>query len=189
MTLQATTWQTVGPYFSIGMKRLYNSEIAHEAMRGERIHVRGRVLDGDLMPIPDALLEIWQADADGNYPRPQNVYEGPLQPPFRAYGRIPTDDEGYFAFSTIKPGPALERDGMKQAPHLVVGLMMRGLLKRLITRIYFPGETLNSTDAILLAVEPARRNTLLLDPDPAAPGTFNWQIHMQGERETVFFDF
>lgn len=179
MRVPATTWQTVGPFFRIGLERLYRCEIADETEPGERITVRGRLLDGDLSSIPDAVFEIWQANAAGEYGR-----DG-----FRGYGRVPTDGHGCFSFSSIKPGVVSGLNGAQQAPHLVVGLMMRGLLKRLVTRMYFPDESLNTTDSVLQSIEPARRKTLLLTSDPLVPGCFTWNIHMQGADETVFFDF
>jgi protocatechuate 3,4-dioxygenase alpha subunit len=188
MRLQATTWQTVGPYFQIGMARLYEADIAGEGVRGQRIQVRCRVLDGDLLPIPDAIIEIWQANADGKYAHPDDTQDKPLEPGFSGYGRIPTDENGCLKFSTIKPGSVPGPDGRPQAPHLLVNLMMRGLLKRLVTRIYFPGEPLNATDPILQFVDPARRATLLLNPVLNQPDVYAWEIHMQGDNETVFFE-
>jgi protocatechuate 3,4-dioxygenase alpha subunit len=188
MSLQATTWQTVGPYFHIGLARLYQADVAGEDVRGQRIQVRCRVLDGDQLPIPDAVVEIWQANADGKYAHPDDSQVKPLEPGFRGYGRIPTDENGFLQFSTIKPGAVPGPDGKPQAPHLLVSLMMRGLLKRLVTRIYFPGEPLNATDPILQLVDPERRATLMLNPVPDQPGVFAWEIHMQGDNETVFFE-
>jgi protocatechuate 3,4-dioxygenase alpha subunit len=188
MSLQTTTWQTVGPYFRIGLARLYESDIAGESVHGQRIFIRGRVLDGNLLTIPDAILEIWQANSYGKYAHPDDQQDKALEPGFRGYGRIPTDDEGNFRFTSIKPGPVPGPDGKEQAPHLLVTLMMRGLLRGLFTRIYFPEEPLNASDAVLQSVDPSRRKTLLLSP-ASEPGHFTWDIHMQGENETVFFEF
>ena len=188
MSLQATTWQTVGPYFHIGLARLYEAEVAGENIRGQRIQVRCRVVDGDLLPIPDAVVEIWQANADGKYAHPDDTQDTPQEPGFRGYGRIPTDENGCLQFSTIKPGAVPGPDGKLQAPHLLVNVMMRGLLKGLVTRMYFADEPLNATDPILLLVDPARRATLLLNPVPGRPDVFAWEIHMQGDHETVFFE-
>ena len=188
MSLQATTWQTVGPYFRIGLARLYESDIYGESVPGQRIYIRGRVFDGDLQPIPDALLEIWQANSYGKYAHPDDQQDKPLEPGFRGFGRIATDDDGRFHFTTIKPGPVPGRGGEEQAPHLLVTLMMRGLLRGLFTRIYFPEEPLNASDPILQSVDPVRQETLLLCPEANDPGHFTWEIHMQGENETVFFE-
>lgn len=189
MRRPATTWQTVGPYFAIGLTRLLQPDIATEAVPGERILVRGRVFDGKGVPIPDALLEIWQANADGIYALQEDAPEKPFDPGFTGFGRVATGQEGQFAFSTIKPGAIPGIGSRMQAPHLAVGLMMRGLLCRLTTRIYFPGELLNESDPILHLVPPARRQTLLLKPPAIHEDFYTWEIHMQGEEETVFFDF
>ncbi len=186
----ATTWQTVGPFFSIGLERLYRADIAGPGVAGERIRIAGRLLDGDYNPIPDAVVEVWQANAHGKYAHPGDTQDKPLEQGFRGFGRIATDDLGEFRFSTVKPGSVLTQSGEPQAPHLVVSLMMRGLLRGLVTRAYFPKEGLNATDPVLQCVPPARRSTLLLSSlvENDVP-TFGWTIHMQGPSETVFFDF
>ncbi|NYF91557.1 protocatechuate 3,4-dioxygenase subunit alpha [Tunturiibacter empetritectus] len=189
MSLQATTWQTVGPFFSIGLGRLTQADIAVPHMQGDHIQVQGRILDSDLRPIPDALLETWQANSHGKYAHPDDRQHMPLDHRFSGYGRIPTDDEGRFQFKTIKPGAVPGPNGRLQAPHLVVGLIMRGLLKGLVTRIYFPDEVLNEGDAILQSIPIARRETLLLRASADQPGFFTWDIHMQGQNETVFLEF
>lgn len=189
MKARASTWQTVGPFFSIGLKPRYVPDIAVPKAAGERIVIAGRVFDGDGTPIPDAVLEIWQANSHGKYAHPEDKQEKPLDSGFQGFGRIPTDDNGAFAITTIKPGSVSGSDGRSQAPHLAVSLMMRGLLRRLTTRIYFPDEALNERDEILQLVEPARRKTLLLIREPERAGHFRWDVHMQGDAETVFFDF
>jgi protocatechuate 3,4-dioxygenase alpha subunit len=189
MSLRATTWQTVGPFFSIGMKSRYLADLAAPEAEGQRIVVQGHVFDGDEAPISDAILEIWQANAHGKYAHPDDREDKPLDPGFLGYGRVPTDAEGRFAFSTIKPGAVGSSSESVQAPHLVVGLMMRGLLRRLVTRMYFRGEPLNEQDEILRRVPTARRATLLMTRDAQKPDVFRWDIHMQGAAETVFFDF
>jgi protocatechuate 3,4-dioxygenase alpha subunit len=189
MKARASTWQTVGPFFSIGLKPRYVTDIAGPNAAGERVVIAGRVFDGDDSPIPDAVLEIWQANTHGRYAHPEDMQEKPLDAGFLGYGRIPTDDNGAFAITTIKPGSVSGPAGLPQAPHLAVSLMMRGLLRRLTTRIYFPNEALNERDEILRLVEPARRKTLLLIREPERVGHFRWDVHMQGEAETVFFEF
>lgn len=168
---------------------MYAYDIAGEGVSGERIRVEGRVLDGDLLPIPDAVVEIWQANAFGKYAHPGDRQDLPLEPGFRGFGRIPTDDDGFFRFTTIKPGPVLDLPDQPQAPHLVVNLMMRGLLRGLVTRAYFEGDPRNASDRILMHVDPARRKTLMLSHSAIDPSQFQWTIHMQGPLETVFFDF
>jgi protocatechuate 3,4-dioxygenase alpha subunit len=187
MSLQATTWQTVGPYFRIGLSPLFVSELASSSVEGPRIAVSGQVLDGAGEPVPDALLEIWQADARGRYAHPDDEQSETIDSGWSGFGRIPTGDDGSFRFTTINPGPVRGAGDALQAPHLLVGLMMRGLLRRLVTRIYFPGEPANESDEILQRVSPERRGTLLLKP--VAEGQYLWDIHMQGKEETVFFEF
>jgi protocatechuate 3,4-dioxygenase, alpha subunit len=189
MTLQSTTWQTVGPYFHIGLERLYANDIAGTNVRGERVIVHGRVIDGAGRPIPDAVIEIWQANSHGKYAHPEDTQDKPLEQSFCGFGRIPTDDNGCFRFTTIKPGPVPGPNDKMQAPHLVVGILMRGLLKGLVTRAYFPDEELLAADPILEFVEPGRRRTLILDRAPQHTNLFHWEIRMQGENESVFFDF
>ena len=104
MSLQATTWQTVGPFFCIGFERLFKADIAGEGVLGERVAVQGRVLDGDGIPIPDAVIEIWQANVHGKYAHPADTQDKPLEQGFAGFGRIPTDETGAFRFTTIKPG-------------------------------------------------------------------------------------
>ena len=186
MSLPATTSQTVGPYFKIGLRWLDRNDLCRGAVSGERVVVRGRVLDGDGVPIPDAILEIWQANAYGKYAHPEDTQDKPLDPGFSGFGRIPTDAEGSFGFTTIKPGPVPGLRGTQQAPHLAVSVFMRGLLKRLTTRMYFPEDARNAADPILSLVDPARRATLIARP--AATGLLEWNVVLQGARETVFFD-
>jgi len=178
MSLQATTWQTVGPYFRIGLEHLNTLRIAPADTPGEQVSVEGRVLDGNGKPVPDAVVEIWQADAKGNYSGASD---------FRGFGRFPTNAEGGFAFSTIKPGAVPGSGGRMQAPHLAVRLMMRGLLKDLVTRMYFPGEDL-AADSVLQLVPEPRRATLIAQRANGFGRAFSWEIKLQGERETVFFD-
>jgi|ERR1039458_733335 protocatechuate 3,4-dioxygenase alpha subunit len=188
MSLQATTSQTVGPYFKIGFEWLYCDSLAGEGVSGSRVTIQGRVLDGDGVPVPDAILEIWQANAHGKYAHPQDTQDKPLEPGFNGYGRVPTSPDGRFRFATIKPGPVPGPGGDLQAPHLLVSVFMRGVLRRLVTRIYFPDEPRNAVDFILNLVEPARRSTLIAKKFAGDPGTMEWNVVLQGTDETVFFD-
>jgi protocatechuate 3,4-dioxygenase, alpha subunit len=188
VSLQATTWQTVGPFFRIGLQWLDNDNLVGEGVSGERVIIQGRVLDADGTPVPDAMLEIWQANAHGKYAHPEDTQAKPLEPGFSGYGRVPTNGEGGFRFTTIKPGPVSGPDGKDQAPHIVVSVFMRGLLTRLITRIYFPDEPRNAADYILNLVEPQRRSTLIARHVNGRPGVLEWNVALQGPDETVFFE-
>lgn len=188
MTLRATTSQTVGPFFTIGLTRMNQSVLAGPGVSGERVTIQGRVVDGDGVPVPDAVIEIWQANAHGKYAHPEDVQDKPIEAGFVGYGRVPTDDGGKFSFTTIKPGAVPGPDGKMQAPHLALSIFMRGLLKRLATRIYFPDEPGNDTDFVLHLVEASRRGTLIARAAAGRPGVLEWNVVMQGEGETVFFD-
>lgn len=189
MSLRGTTWQTVGPYFQIGLDRLSGHDIAGEGVRGERVSIHGRIVDGTGLAIPDAVIEVWQANAAGKYAHPEDAQDKLLEQDFRGFGRFASDDEGNFRFTTIKPGSVPGPDNTDQAPHLVISIVMRGLLRGLITRAYFPHEPQLATDPILQLVHPSRRSTLMLQPSSEHAGLFHWEIRMQGPAETVFFDF
>jgi protocatechuate 3,4-dioxygenase, alpha subunit len=185
--LKQTPSQTVGPYFAYGLTaEQYHypftqiataNLIQDETIKGERISITGKVLDGDGNFIPDAMIEIWQADADGNYKNPN----------FKGFGRVGTgtSTDGSFSFETIMPGSVNEA-----APHISMIVFMRGILTHAYTRMYFSDEfELNKKDEVLKSVDPARRNTLVakrneVDNKPA----YHFDIYMQGEKETVFFD-
>ncbi|HKM66185.1 MAG TPA: protocatechuate 3,4-dioxygenase subunit alpha [Candidatus Acidoferrum sp.] len=188
MSLQATTSQTVGPYFHIGLSWLYVSEIADPGVSGQRVEIAGRVLDADGAGVSDALIEIWQANSQGKYAHPYDPQDKPAEPGFLGYGRIPTDENGRFSFKTIKPGRVPGPDGKLQAPHLVVSVFMRGLLRRLVTRIYFPDEPANAEDFALNLVEGSRRHTLIAKKSGKSDATLEWNVVLQGDEETVFFD-
>jgi protocatechuate 3,4-dioxygenase, alpha subunit len=193
MSLQATTWQTVGPFFKIGLAWLYQSDIAGPSASGDRVTIEGRILDADGQPVPDGILEIWQANSHGKYAHPDDTQDKPLEPGFRGYGRIPTDDQGRFRFTTIKPGRVPGPDGpgaekKLQAPHLVISVFTRGLLRRLITRMYFPDDPANQEDFALNLVEPSRQSTLIAKKVDNRPGALEWNVILQGPNETVFFD-
>jgi protocatechuate 3,4-dioxygenase alpha subunit len=188
MSLQATTSQTVGPYFSIGLTRLKKVDLAGPGVTGERITIVGRVLDGEGKPVPDALIEVWQANSHGKYAHPADDQKKPLEAGFQGYGRIPVDENGRFSFSTVKPGAVPGPDGKQQAPHIAVAVFARGLLRRLVTRIYFPDEPANASDFVLNLVEPARRGTLIPKKIAGQGATLEWNVILQGLEETVFFD-
>jgi protocatechuate 3,4-dioxygenase alpha subunit len=178
MTLHATTSQTVGPYLHIGLTRMTIEDLAPAGVTGERVAIAGRVIDGDGKPVNDALVEFWQAGADGKYGA-----KG-----FRGFGRSATDDEGAFRFRTIKPGRVPGPQDKLQAPHIAVNVFMRGLLKQLVTRIYFPGDPANGEDPVLALVPSKRRGTLIARQASGKPGALQWDVILQGRDETVFFD-
>jgi|SRR5579872_5234640 len=188
MSLQATTSQTVGPFFSIGCTWLNRDDLATAGVSGERVSIEGRVLDGDGQPVPDAILEIWQANAQGKYAHPEDQQNKPVEAEFTGFGRIPTDDDGRFRFSTIKPGAVPGPDGKPQAPHILVSVFARGLLRRLVTRIYFPDEPANEGDFALGLVPAGRRATLIARRIATREGALTWDVRLQGPEETVFFD-
>jgi protocatechuate 3,4-dioxygenase alpha subunit len=186
MKLLPTASQTVGPYLHIGLGWLTIDRIAPPGCPGQHVRLGGRVLDGDGVPVTDALVEIWQADANGRYAHPEDTREVPLTPGFRGFGRVPTDAEGRFRFCTIKPGPIADSQGGFQAPHLLASVFMRGLLKRLVTRVYFPDEPRNGEDQVLRLVPVERRGTLVARA--VASDELEWDIILQGAGETVFFE-
>ena len=188
MSLHATTSQTAGPFFTIGFEWLTIKELAGPGVSGERITLEGKVFDGDGKLVPDAVIEVWQANAQGKYSHPEDKQEKAIEPGFRGFGRIPTDATGSFHFATIKPGRVPGPSGKLQAPHLAITLLMRGLLRHLVTRVYFPDEPSNSEDAVLNLVDPVRRPTLLARKIPGRPGALEWNVVLQGANETVFFD-
>jgi protocatechuate 3,4-dioxygenase alpha subunit len=188
--LVPTPSQTVGPFFHIGLDRPDWADLTSGGPQGERIVIEGRVIDGDGASVPDACLELWQANAVGRYAHPDDTRtDKPLDPNFRGFGRVATDADGRLRFTTIRPGPIPGRGNALQAPHIDVALFARGLLKQLFTRIYFTGDPLNETDPVLLSIDdPGRRETLLATPNGSDAGTWHLDIVMQGENETVFFD-
>ena len=188
--LMSTPSQTVGPFFHLGLDRPEWSDLTAGNPEGERIVIEGRVMDGDGAPVPDAVVEIWQANAAGRYAHPEDPQtDKPLDPNFRGFGRVATDAEGRFHFTTIKPGPVPGRGNSLQAPHINVLLLSRGLLIHLHTRIYFDGEAGNAGDPVLALVPPDRRPTLIASREPGNGNpVYRFDIRLQGDNETVFFD-
>ncbi len=186
--LLTTPSQTVGPFFHIGLDSIAINDLVPGGATDKAIVIAGRVLDGDGQPVIDALVEIWQANERGKYRHPEDTQEKPLQVNFRGYGRIATDANGAFRFRTIKPGRVPGPNGTQQAPHLAINVFMRGLLKHLVTRIYFSDETSNRDDNLLNQVMANRRHTLIAKKTSARDNELEWNIILQGENETVFFD-
>jgi protocatechuate 3,4-dioxygenase alpha subunit len=198
-----TPWQTLGPFFHYalpwkgGADLISGSDLGarpelmpaeHDLLHasgqrgpvaGDLIEIVGRVLDGAGEPLPDALVEIWQADAAGSY-------DGALEPEFPGFGRAATGEDGTFRFRTIRPGRVPGPGNTLQAAHIAVGVLGRGIIKRLVTRLYFEdGEGLED-DPILALVPPGRRSTLIARR--SGEGVWRFDIRLQGEHETVFFD-
>jgi len=187
--LAHTPSQTVGPFFHLGLTGSRAvGRIAAPGVEGERIGLTCQVLDGEGAPVNDALIEIWQADARGQYHHPDDPRSHSGNPEFLGFGRQETDEDGSCSFETIKPGRVPGPNHHLQAPHLNVTIFARGLLKHLTTRVYFSGDPANSDDPILRLVPQERRDTLMAREHPARPGAWQFNIHLSGERETVFFD-
>ncbi len=177
--MSATASQTAGPYWHLidfpEWADLLRSNGPNAAIAGERIAIEGRVADGDGAPCADVMVEIWQADPAGSY-------EGE----FHGYGRCATDQAGRFRFVTLKPGPVPAEGNAFQAPHIAISLFARGLLKQLVTRLYFAGEPLNEQDAVLNAIPAGRRGTVIAQH--AGNGVWRLDLRLQGEGETVFLE-
>jgi protocatechuate 3,4-dioxygenase alpha subunit len=180
MAPPTTPSQTVGPFYAVGLLDVLGPELVDPATPGA-LRIEGLVLDGAGAPVPDGIVEIWQADPDGVYPQPGERARGE----FAGFGRSGTDAEGRFSFVTLKPGRVPGPDGAMQAPHLAVGVFARGLLKRLATRMYFPDEQeANGSDPVLSQLDEAARATLIATEDD---GALRFDVRLQGEGETTFF--
>lgn len=187
MVLKQTPSQTVGPFFSIGLPPGKENMLVNERTAGERIYIEGKVLDGDGEPVPDAMLEIWQADAQGFFNHPADPNQPKADPYFHGFGRSDTVEGGRFWFKTIKPGPIPGPD--QQAPHVNVRLFARGMLIHAVTRLYFSDESANAHDPVLNSVDPERRQTLIAVREESEDlPTYRFDIRLQGDDETVFFD-
>ena len=186
MPLSPTPSQTVGPFFHIGLPDQSAELVSPDDP--DAIRVVGTVFDGEGEQVPDALIEIWQANRAGRYAHPEDTREElALEDGFDGFGRAGTDEEGTFEFTTVKPGVVPGRGGVPQAPHIELSIFARGLLKRLATRIYFPDEAeANAADPVLSSIEdPEERATLVAVEDN---GALRFDIRLQGDRQTAFFD-
>jgi len=193
MSKKQTPSQTVGPYFAYGLtseqygyqlNSLAGAAVGGADTVGERIRIEGRVIDGNGDPVDDAMIEIWQADAQGRYAHPDDPRASNAD--FKGFGRVGTgtDPQHQFQFDTIKPGSISEG----HAPHINVVVFARGLPSHVYTRIYFPDEAAaNTADAVLMSVSENRRRTLLAQRIDGE-ATYRFDIHLQGDNETVFFD-
>jgi protocatechuate 3,4-dioxygenase alpha subunit len=182
--LPTTPSQTVGPFFAF-LVHPGSEEVVAPGSPGA-IRLEGRVLDGDGIGVPDALIEVWQADPAGRYPHPDDPRHAEVEAGFHGFARSGTDGEGRYSFVTVVPGPVPAAGGAQQAPHLAMSVFARGLLDRVITRVYFPVDGVDlATDPVFGAVDADRRETLVAR---AEPDRYVFDVHLQGEGETVFFD-
>ena len=184
-----TPSQTVGPFFHYGLIMGGENVMVTDDTHGERIRVEGIVHDGEGAVLPDAMIEVWQANSHGRYAHPDDTQDKPLDPGFKGYGRVPTDADGRFWFDTIKPGAVPGPGNTLQAPHVNLTIFGRGMLIHQVTRFYFEDEATNATDPVLTAIEdPARRAGLVARKAQKAGRTvYHLDIYLQGEKETVFF--
>jgi protocatechuate 3,4-dioxygenase alpha subunit len=205
-----TPWQTVGPFFHYGLPwkggadlvgqsdlgarpelfpaehYLLNVSAPRGPIAGKVIEILGKVTDGDGKPVPDAMVEIWQANAAGRYASPRDPRTDlPLDRDFIGFGRSSTAEDGIYRFRTLRPGCVPGPGNTLQAPHIAVGVFGRGLVKRLVTRLYFADAPENADDPILALVPPDRRDTLIARP---SGDVWRFDIVLQGNGETVFFD-
>jgi protocatechuate 3,4-dioxygenase alpha subunit len=190
--LGVTPTQTVGPFFAPALLRDVQNILVTDRTAGERIRIEGRVVDGAGNVVPDAMIEIWQANSFGKLNHPRDTRDLPLDPEFSGFGRSGTDDAGVYWFETIKPGPVPFIDSGMQAPHLAVTVHARGMLNHAQTRLYFEDEASNESDPILALVPHDRRSTLIArreEPDgPGGKAVYRLDIVLQGRGETVFFN-
>ena len=206
-----TPWQTIGPFFHYGLTWKGGADLVgnsalgarpelappenyvlaehvfgdRDGIVGERIDIVGRVTDGDGQPVPDAMIEIWQADAAGRYAHLDDPGHSDADPSFVGFGRSATLEDGSFHFRTIRPGRVAGPGNTLQAPHIAVGVMARGMLKRLTTRLYFADAPENVDDPILALVPSERRDSLIAKREY---GVWRFDVVLQGDGETVFFD-
>ena len=183
-----TPSQTIGPFFHDALlDRDYSELVSPDHPKA--IAIRGTIFDGAGEVVPDAMVEIWQANTAGRYDHPVgNKVDLSLDEDFSGFGRSGTDRGGEFSFSTVKPGPVPGPDGQLQAPHVMVSVFARGLLKRLVTRIYFPDEEeANAGDPILSSIEDQGLRRTLIARDEG--DSLRFDIHLQGDRQTAFFEF
>lgn len=190
MARSLTPSQTIGPFFHNALLHEGWNDLAARGAPGQRVVIEGRVLDGDGAPVSDAMLEIWQANAAGRYDHPEDRQEKPLEPKFHGFGRTATDAQGRFRFSTIKPGPVPGRGDAVQAPHINLTIFARGLLRQLVTRLYFPDEPLNASDPLLNSLPADRKATMIARPVglSGVERVLNFDVILQGAHETVFLD-
>ena len=185
-TLGLTPSQTVGPYLRIGLLHDFITQNLVDPADPRAIRIRGRLVDGGGDGVKDGMIEIWQANTAGRYNHPADTRDDvPLEDGFLGFGRTHTEDDGWFEIVTVKPGSVPWPEGGMQAPHLAVGIFARGILKRVVTRMYFPDEeAANTADPVLSRLEQDERETLVAT---AEDGGLRFDIRLQGPRQTTFF--
>lgn len=191
MKLKQTPSQTVGPFFHYGtFTRPELNILVNDRTQGQRIYIKGCVCDGTGQPIPDAMLEIWQADANGYHNHADDPHQTQADKHFKGFGRADTVNNGEYVFKTIKPGAVPYDDSQMQAPHINVRVFSRGILTHAYTRLYFSDEQeANQHDPILSLVPEERRQTLIAHREDSDDlPTYHFNIVLQGENETVFFN-
>ena len=179
-----TPWQTVGPFFHYALPFPAGSAVVGSARPGA-FTLHGQVYDGHGDPLPDALVEVWQADESGTFRDQPGIYEEPAPDGFRGFGRSATDDDGHYTFTTVKPAGVRTEDGVDQAPHIAMSVFARGMLRRVVTRVYLDSEPANDSDPLLSSVDPQRRGTLVAVSEE---GGYRFDVRLQGDGETVFLD-
>ena len=186
-----TASQTVGPFLKIGLVREGQEYVVPKNTNGA-LKVQGRVYDGEGKPVPDAMIEIWQAKVHGKYNHPEDLSDAELVRGFNGFGRSCTDEEGCFFFVSVKPGRVAGLGNTLQAPHMAINVFARGMLKQQVTRLYFSDEiNANSEDPVLNSIDDAEvRDTLVASKvhDENGMPCYKFNIHLQGEKETAFFD-
>jgi len=182
MKLTPSGSQTVGPFFRIGLEHLYARD-TESTDNAEKVTIRGKVLDADGNPVPDAMLEVWHASKGGLY----NALQSDSSHRPACFTRIATDDNGTFRFTIVRLGPVACAAQSQQAPHIAILVFARGLLRHLTTRMYFPDDPANDSDPVMQLIPPERRHTLIAQQNANSPGSFEWNVVLQGQDETVFF--
>jgi protocatechuate 3,4-dioxygenase alpha subunit len=187
-----TPSQTVGPFYAYcltptayNFPALSSNMLATEDAVGRRITVAGHIYDGDGEPVPDGLVEIWQADGEGRYAGHHPALKNSL---FKGFGRTECDANGRFLFETVMPGRVMTRDGTLQAPHLALSIFGKGLNRQLYTRLYFAGEASNESDPVLSSVPPELRPSLIAQRSASNENAYEFVIRLQGKDESVFFE-
>jgi protocatechuate 3,4-dioxygenase alpha subunit len=189
--LIATPSQTVGPFYHFALDRPEWSDLTAGGAQGQKIRIEGRITDGEGAPCPDAFLEIWQADAGGKYNHPDDTQDKKPDPKFRGFGRASADKDGVYRFTTIMPGRVPGPGNTLQAPHVNVTVFARGLLKHLVTRIYFADQAeANEVDPVLSRIEDAavRKTIVAAKANGSGIPTYRFDVILQGKGETAFFE-